>query len=1016
MDEKSVSEAATRFLGWLSTEVMTSARGDRDTELTVQPSGRFWLGRLASEEAVDDLGFGDRGERLSPCAIGIRLLPTEPGPWSFTATVAMCCWLKQDKTFRKAPKVEVSVAVRAEPGIEEQAFGTKEIETALATATGLVGYVAEVRVEISHDATGCIELTVLLVNTTPTDAPGFGDRNIYECSLTLSNLPHRPYTLEALPDAFRYDRNVEAYGINCGVVADAESLQTSDAPTAEQARPTYWSGPGAEPDLTFRSLAKSPLPPLQQLVESHRAWGAEEWSQKTLEVRAVAEQWSPAMRAAAAASSDAFRDEAMRLTAGLDLLSNNNRLQEAFRLMNRAMERSAAGKYDRWRPFQIGFLLANLVSITSTTDDAGIADVVWFATGGGKTETYLGLIVTAAFYERLDGRVAGVTAWSRFPLRMLSLQQTQRVTNAMAAAETIRREAAIGGDPFSVGFLVGGSSTPNKIARDPRGDDADPDDDDMPKRYKILEVCPFCRRNTIEMRFDRLTWALQHHCSNPNCSWSDDALPFYIVDQEIFRFLPTVVIGTLDKAASIALQGALRGIIAAPVAKCTVAGHGYTYVARSERPNGCLVPGCRGERMPLEMPEERYAPTFRLQDELHLLRDSLGAVDAHYESMLDSLEMAITGRYAKILASSATLSGYQRQVNVLYGRAARVFPSPGPRARTSFWSRDTSDLSRRFIALAPRGVTIEYALDRLITDTQAAVRRLLNHPDETCVAIGVSLDAAPVLVSLYGTNVIYGNTLRDLDAAMRSVESQILVDGPVNAAPLTGRSAFDEVRQTLARLENPEEAFEDRLHVIAASAMMSHGVDVDRLNIMAMLGLPLTTSEFIQATARVGRRWPGIVFVLHKIGRERDASVYRSFGSYVTQSDRFVEPIAITRRSRRVLERTLPGLMLARILQLHEPKAGRSLYRASQIRNYFAAAGVTEEIERDALIACLGISSTLDAPLREDVTTWVARFFRNLNDPSGTYETAADLCGGLKPMQSLRDVEEQAPVYGAVER
>jgi len=251
---------------------------------------------------------------------------------------------------------------------------------------------------------------------------------------------------------------------------------------------------------------------------------------------------------------------------------------------------------------------------------------------------------------------------------------------------------------------------------------------------------------------------------------------------------------------------------------------------------------------------------------------------------------------------------------------------------------------------------------------------------------------------------------------MRSVESQILVEGPVNAAPLTGRSAFDEVRQTLARLENPEEAFEDRLHVIAASSMMSHGVDVDRLNVMAMLGLPLTTSEFIQATARVGRRWPGVVFVLHKIGRERDASVYRSFESYVTQSDRFVEPIAITRRSRRVLERTLPGLMLARVLQFHEPNAGRSLYRASQVRKYFADAGVTEQSERDALIACLDIGSTLDAPLRDDVTTWVARFFRNLTDPSGTYESAADLCGGLKPMQSLRDVEEQAPVYGAVER
>src|SRR6185436_6206642 len=261
----------------------------------------------------------------------------------------------------------------------------------------------------------------------------------------------------------------------------------------------------------------------------------------------------------------------------------------------------------------------------------------------------------------------------------------------------------------------------------------------------------------------------------------------------------------------------------------------------------------------------------------------LGAVDAHYESMLDALEKSITGRRAKILASSATLSGFERQVDVLYGRSARVFPLPGPRARESFWSRETADLARRFVALAPRGVTIEYALDRLTTDVQAAVRRLLDAPEATCEVIGVPPEMTAILVSLYGTTVIYGNTLRDLDAAMRSVESQVLVDGPVNTASLTGRSGLDEVRQTLARLEMPEEAFIDRLHVVAASAMMSHGVDVDRLNVMAMLGLPLTTSEFIQATARVGRRWPGVVFVMHKIGRERDASVYRSFGSFVTQ-------------------------------------------------------------------------------------------------------------------------------------
>src|SRR4029453_623298 len=101
--------------------------------------------------------------------------------------------------------------------------------------------------------------------------------------------------------------------------------------------------------------------------------------------------------------------------------------------------------------------------------------------------------------------------------------------------------------------------------------------------------------------------------------------------------------------------------------------------------------------------------------------------------------------------------------------------------------------------------------------------------------------------------------------------------------------------------------------------MLSHGVDVDRLNVMVMLGLPLATAEFIQATSRVGRRWPGLVFVVHKIPRERDASVFRSFAPFVLQGDRFVEPVPVTGRSRRVLDRTVAGMMLARVLMLHEP-------------------------------------------------------------------------------------------------
>jgi hypothetical protein len=193
--------------------------------------------------------------------------------------------------------------------------------------------------------------------------------------------------------------------------------------------------------------------------------------------------------------------------------------------------------------------------------------------------------------------------------------------------------------------------------------------------------------------------------------------------------------------------------------------------------------------------------------------------------------------------------------------------------------------------------------------------------------------------------------------------------------------------------------------------MMSHGVDIDRLNVMVMLGLPLTTSEFIQATARIGRRWPGLVLVVHKIGRERDASVFRSFSKFIEQGDRFIEPIPITRRSRRVLERTAPGMELARLYVLHEPNAATPLTTLKTLRDYSRSGRYAPEEELRALCEYLGIDRVADERVVEDLEHWLQVFFRNIADPLPGTRFPSDAWPNRPPMQSLRDVEEQVPVF-----
>lgn len=1018
------------FLDWLLTEAVASARGDRFATMRGAPTSRLWLGRIASQvrvEAERDR-LGQRGERLDPCEIGFRVQLSSFDGRSIQCRVTGVAWRglaatpdpdadHWAKTDRIA--VEFEVETPTDPG-DIRVGGQLPIARAL-TNVGADQLTAEVRTEVELGRDG-LELIVSLVNTSPRELPNL-DTNLYEVQLEADVGQTIPFVLEGLPDSFRYDRHVVAYGVNGGVIASAPGVfVTTDYATHVQRRPTYWDAEtaGPQPDLSFETLSRAPVPPLRDLVARLSAWIDQMWSRDMLDRRSRDEDWSEAALQLAMAEAAKARDEASRIRAGLELLEADETLRRAFMLANESFHRAISIEHTAWRPFQIGFALANVAFLQDRrpNGERNLVDILWFQTGGGKTETYLFLVAMAAFYDRLTGKQSGITSWARFPLRMLSLDQTQRFADLFAAAEIVRSGARLRGAPFSVGFFVGqGSSghggTPNRIRNNPRPEEVGPDDPDLSRRYRVLVRCPFCGSEDLEVRFDRTRWALDHMCTARGCPWQGRPLPFRIVDEEIYRWLPTVVLGTLDKAALISTQAAMRGFYAAPYGRCPLPDHGYTYAPRAGRAGGCLFPGCNARPEALPQDVSRYAPTIRMQDELHLLRDSLGSVDAHYEALLDSLQRG-SASYPKLIASSATLEGHEDQVRALYRREARSFPLAGPWASHSFWSRATDADARRYIGLAPRGVTIEYANQQLIEKLQTLVRDAVEDPIEVARAAGVDPTVIPDLISIYGVDVVYGSTLKDVEAAARSFEAEIRLDR-LNAVTLTGRTPLDEVLSALRRLKSPEASYYDRIHLVAASSMLSHGVDIDRLNVMVMLGLPLATAEFIQTTARIGRSYPGLVFVLHKIARERDAGVFRVFPSFVRHADRLIDPIPITSKSRRILELTFSGLESARIYAVHEPAAIaarlRALTKPVPLRRAFAQLPVTEAQELEALIQTLGFTDFLDEYLRRDLGDYIREFFRALNSPATTAQWVSGLFPTGDPMKSLRDVEEEVPVY-----
>ena len=519
------STDAAAFVAWMLDGVVAEGRGDHMQTLPVAPKGRLWLGRLAPEVVVQNSRLGERSERLEPCEAGVRLRLSEVDGRTVRCTGRLVVWCEFDggdepeaPKWRKSEPIEVTADLETPRAVGPTTSAGRDDFASALSAVGADGMVCEFHAELEMGKDG-LELVVTLVNLSPEEIPHW-DTNVYEASLVVDAGETLSFTLDNLPDSFRYDRTVAAYGVNGGVEQlDHATFRTTDVAVYDQPRPTYWDDEiGDRPDISFATLASDPLPALHDLVDACERWGADHWAAEVLAPRADAEGWDDGMRAEADDEAAKFFEELARLRSGLSLLETNRDLLRSFTLANRAFAESPLVRHTDWRAFQLGFLLANVGSIVDDSRDGErrIVDTLWFATGGGKTETYLLYVLTAAFYDRLRGKREGITSWGRFPLRMLSLQQTQRFADVLAAAELVRRDEHIGGREFSLGFFVGKQGTPNKIKRKPDFDAPDdPADADMPGRYQVLLRCPFCGSDGLQMRFDQTRWTLDHVCAAP---------------------------------------------------------------------------------------------------------------------------------------------------------------------------------------------------------------------------------------------------------------------------------------------------------------------------------------------------------------------------------------------------------------------------------------------------------------------------------------------------------------------
>jgi Helicase conserved C-terminal domain len=810
-------------------------------------------------------------------------------------------------------------------------------------------------------------------------------------------------------------RHRRIYGIGHGAAVDWGSESSNGSitkiwadflPTVEVPQVTADTGNDKEQALDLQYLARIAEEPeaviqsLSDFIDSYAQWIAGQ--EQSAEV--LSDHQGAAHRILGRASQ-----ALNRMRVGIERLRNDGEARLAFSIANRAMllqmqQSRRVGKQEprppRWRAFQLGFVLSTLASsINEDAIDRDLVDLIWFPTGGGKTEAYLALIAFVVAWRRLHfpQTGAGTTALMRYTLRLLTAQQFERANRLIFALELIRKsdpKLGLGNAPFSIGIWVGGSTSPNTF-RDAIKIVAAGAARKIAPRKLLVTHCPWCGASFVAPKNYRATASsFNFQCHNADCSFSVakgyDALPCNVVDEALFQNPPTLLIGTIDKFARLAWDARTSAFF-----------------------------GRNGDR----------PPELIIQDELHLIAGPLGSVAGIYEAALDTVIQS-KGVRPKYIASTATIRNAADQVRRLYARDTAIFPPPGLSADDAYFARTipTDQRPGRLYVgyLAPKRARSE-AIAPLAAGLLAAPKALFEEQENR----DDLLDAWWTLVSYHSSLKGIGNAYSAIDKDARRYMEVYLQSTPqvVAISPFRLDSTRRRIQQlssivdaetnyqTFARLTKTWQD-DDRLDVLVSTNMISVGVDIPRLATMIINGQPLTTAEYIQSSSRVGRGdVPGIIFTNYYRDQARSLSHYESFRAYHESFYRYVEPTSVTPFSYPCRQRALhaalviamrhgAGLLSEDAVKDFDPSAERIAKviallerrcRAADIERGDATAAHLESLQREWLNFVEDNKNVIAIRYSESD--------KSLNSERLLYDFDAQIKGVWPTLQSMRNVE-----------
>lgn len=619
-----------------------------------------------------------------------------------------------------------------------------------------------------------------------------------------------------------------------------------------------------------------------------------------------------------------------KFNKGIQLIKDDKKINKAFKLMNKTFEKkSKDSDYHSWRLFQIVFIVSEIPDIVNE-ENRDVCDLLHVKTGGGKSEAYFGIVLFTAFYDRIRGKEFGVTAITKFPLRMLSVQQLQRIATLFIFAEEIRKDNRLKGDPFSIAYFVGSQED-----EFPRHNRSIRRDIELAKKEeneisgKIIDKCPICGGKVI-LDVDS-SQVIIHKCKN-----CDRIFRLYYSDDEIYRMLPTFIVATVDKFASISMNRRVKNLFGGKIDKADCE-HGFiphndTCEFEEGRKKHCRS---RGKEFKVKY---NTGPSLIIQDEMHLVREGFGTIDSHFETLTETLQKEMGGQQFKNIVMTATVTGAKNQIKNLYNKGLNIFP---PKLRDAnnndfFFEQLIDDnnnnmIQRKIIGLKPNSVNTRIVLYiiRYITDF---IEDVENDLENFSNKYDIELDILKKILPLYKTMLTYHNKKENVHTINFHMDDYVnkLSKYDVESRPLTGDNDLEYIKETITQVNEFDK--EKQLHAVHATNIVSHGVDIDRWNLMIFEGMPRSTAEYIQSLSRVGRKYYGIVFLTFDSRRTRDLSFFKHFDEYHDIIEYKVEPVPLARWAKLGIKQTITSVFTASILNYLSNKLNKPLYNIEQVR------------------------------------------------------------------------------------